>query len=325
MKLLSDKRNTLEADQGISDIYRSFLFWNLEMDAWSIISNYKTLLTYAPMFAGVKDAPKPKAEDLKVDSTYYDDLLKFSIVRNPSAMYCFDYPSFLLSQEILGKNKISADELSSQVVGANRLFSQLDKEYKILTVDQENEVNRYSLKEFANILNDKNKGLIDLLATNAKKTGYKVCEMDTAVSGDKLLQALVSPYKGKVVLVDVWATWCGPWVKNADKELPRLIVRDRQTKVAPLGDWSVRLAADVFAYKQGMGSNRYFNWEKLYNNSQTGYMQRLAPVEKEVFHKSIPVLDRWRKKGAIDGKEMQQLYNELDQYIEMRYKPIIDP
>lgn len=115
------------------------------------------------------------------------------------------------------------------------------------------------------------------------------------------------------------------WVKNADKELPRLIVRDRQTKVAPLGDWSVRLAADVFAYKQGMGSNRYFNWEKLYNNSQTGYMQRLAPVEKEVFHKSIPVLDRWRKKGAIDGKEMQQLYNELDQYIEMRYKPIIDP
>lgn len=87
----------------------------------------------------------------------------------------------------------------------------------------------------------------------------------------------------------------------------------------------MKLAADVFAYKQGMGSNRYFSWEKLYNNSQTGYMQRLAPVEKEVFHKSRPVLDRWRMKGAIDGKEMQQLYSELDQYIETQYKLIIEP
>lgn len=73
------------------------------------------------------------------------------------------------------------------------------------------------------------------------------------------------------------------WVKGADKALPRLLVRDEAKKVSPLGNWSVILAGDVFSYGQGMGSNRYMNWERLYNADKNGYMQLLAPVEDEVF------------------------------------------
>ena len=28
--------------------------------------------------------------------------------------------------------------------------------------------------------------------------------------GEKILRKLIEPYKGKLVLVDVWGTWCGP-------------------------------------------------------------------------------------------------------------------
>lgn len=112
------------------------------------------------------------------------------------------------------------------------------------------------------------------------------------------------------------------WLKGAEKELPRLLARNKSTKVAPLGDWSVTLAKDVFSYTQGMGSSRYFNWEKLYNLTNTGYMQLLAPVEEEVFRMTKPVLNTWYERGAVDTKAMQALYNELCNFIESKYQDL---
>lgn len=109
------------------------------------------------------------------------------------------------------------------------------------------------------------------------------------------------------------------WLKGADKVLPKLMARDDVKKVSPLGNWSILLAGNVFSYTQGMGSSRYMNWEKLYNADKNGYMQRLAPVENEVFLRAQSVLNEWYKKGSVDTKEMQSLYNELDTFIETSY------
>ena len=114
------------------------------------------------------------------------------------------------------------------------------------------------------------------------------------------------------------------WVKGADKALPRLLVRDEAKKVSPLGNWSGILAGDVFSYGQGMGSNRYMNWERLYNADKNGYMQLLAPVEDEVFRRTVPVLKKWRRKGEADVKAMQSLYNELDAFIEAEYAELFE-
>lgn len=114
------------------------------------------------------------------------------------------------------------------------------------------------------------------------------------------------------------------WLKGADKALPKLMARDDVKKVSLLGNWSVILAGNVFSYTQGMGSNRYMNWEKLYNAEKNGYMQLLAPVEEEVFKRTQPLLKEWYKKGNIDMKAMKTLYSELDSFIEAQYTDLFE-
>lgn len=112
------------------------------------------------------------------------------------------------------------------------------------------------------------------------------------------------------------------WVKNGDKMLPEMVLRGEKSEVAPLCDWSVSLADKVFCYDQGMGTDRYFYWELLYNNDKTGFMQKLAPVEEEIFQRAGIVLNRWYEEGRIDSKGMELLYNDLEQYITDKYKSL---
>lgn len=73
-----------------------------------------------------------------------------------------------------------------------------------------------------------------------------------------------------------------------------------------------------------MGTNHYLNWEKLYNAEGNGYMQRLVPVEAEVFGRTVPLLNDWRKQGSIDSQEMQALYQEVETLVRNAYRPLIE-
>lgn len=110
------------------------------------------------------------------------------------------------------------------------------------------------------------------------------------------------------------------WVKGSDRKLPALLVTDDSIEAAPLGKKVFDLSKNVFSYDQGMGTYRYFNWDLLYNADRTGYMQRLVPVEKEVFSRSEQKLNEWRSTGKVDTKQLYLLYDELDNYLTERYK-----
>lgn len=115
------------------------------------------------------------------------------------------------------------------------------------------------------------------------------------------------------------------WVKDASRLLPPMVCFSREDAAAPLSACSLRLADRVFCYHQGMGTDRYMNWERLYSPSTgTGYMTRLAPVEAEVFRRTKPLLESWRAQGGINVKEMQTLYKELEEPLMSVYKQLLE-
>lgn len=94
------------------------------------------------------------------------------------------------------------------------------------------------------------------------------------------------------------------WVKDAGKLLPGMVRFGKEYEAALLSDWSLRLADRVFSYKQGMGTGRYLNWERLYSPEKgAGYMTAITAAEDEVFRTTKPLLEEWYKKEASISKQ----------------------
>ena len=103
------------------------------------------------------------------------------------------------------------------------------------------------------------------------------------------------------------------WVKN---NLPAMVSYDAALQTSPLSAAAWKLANEkVFHYRQGGGTNHYLHWENLYNLQGTGIMQRLMPIEEEVYRQTLPSQQKWYKQGKVDSKELDALYERISEYL----------
>lgn len=103
--------------------------------------------------------------------------------------------------KILPEQKGLASDLANVIhfsqKAENMILDEHDIQY-LKTMD-----NPFYLEAFETMQNDAKAKL-------AAVEGKAQIESTPKVPNDKLLEAIIAPYKGKVILIDFWNTWCGP-------------------------------------------------------------------------------------------------------------------
>ena len=218
----TDSLISIELKQVLTDDF-SLLFYKdavFDYDE-AMIANYSL----------INDGKNDSLAIKKIDKSYYR-FLKGLKLNDPRYLYAFgsfwefqrklltnetlsipqiedvDIPSWLINTKSIMSDLLGfKDGLYYDILAANAYGRQLTEELRPLSEKQkENIVNYWGTGEIAKVLFRKNKQVAEL----DKFKSPVIINDVSKIAADKVIENILSKHKGKVILIDLWATWCGP-------------------------------------------------------------------------------------------------------------------
>ena len=108
-------------------------------------------------------------------------------------------------------DSIFTDPVLRECAKANRVYGMLDATNRPLNKSYLEAANRIQLPAARNAILAKNAELTALQNKPMTFTGLRPSSDVADMSdGEKILRKIIEPYKGKLILIDIWGTWCGP-------------------------------------------------------------------------------------------------------------------
>lgn len=200
------RQRSISSGNSFGEILKEFEFRNIKLEPEEIELFNKL---------DKSESDKNRMEIIKSDSLLYADFLeKYKDVYKEISLEIIVKKREKFQQEAFSKYFNLQDGFAIDVMKAQDYSGTMKSSFKPLNENEKVELTEKISNEFiVNYLLETNRELEEEIAlkkeANKHKTAFVVNETPEANEGD-VFDAIMEKYKGNLVYVDFWATWCGP-------------------------------------------------------------------------------------------------------------------